>query len=533
MARHLVRLKLRLLRAGVRIGGASVIAGLVLAFTLAALAGIVGGMLGMLLRLVSPDWVELATVGLCGAVFLVWVLGPLVIVGAEKTLDVDRLILLPVSGRQLIPGLLAASLLGPGGSATLLVTTGIVVGLVPLGPSAVVTLLAAVVFLAACATWSRVVSTWLAGSRSRRWGDVVLFLGPVLALVLNIGVQLASRSVPTAAAEQSEGATRAARLIGGLARLLPSGPPAMAMAGARRGDLFLAVLALVAGVAYLALGFALWWKAIARVLVSPPPSTGPRRGGEGDLIPRALAFLPRTRIGAVAAKEVRVSWRDPRQRAALIASIFPAVVIMVTSGGFRSRSPSQLLFLVLIAFVLAGGATNVFGFDGPRHWTNVAAGDDLAADLKGKAIARIVLNLPVLVLAGVLLTGRAGSAAFLPSAVGLAVLAFGLALGSGAWASVFGPMPLPDSTNPFSGGSTGHGAQAALPTLAVLLGGGAVLGPLVFLAVTMGPGVAMTVVAVFEGLAGLVAWRVGLHAALRRSQDRQPELLEKLSPRRA
>ncbi len=524
-----VRLKLAVLRGGIRGAGRPAQVGLAVTLVLAVTIGLTGALISFSARWASDDGAELATLGLFTAMLLIWVLGPLVSLGGDGTLDADRLNLLPLGGRDLVPGLCVASVIGGGGLTTILVLSGAAAGMATAGVGVVITIFAAALQMLVCIAASRVVSTSLAAARSRRWRDIALFVGPLLAVVMNLTFQVVSRNAQRFE-EVDLGAARSLRWVG---YVLPSGPPAAAMTAARRGELMVALVACVVGSLYLVALFAVWWRALQRTMTTDVAPTGPRRVGQGDLFPAALRFLPRSRVGAIAAKEIRLTWRDPRQRAALLGSLFPAVLIGLTSGIARGRGSSSVLYGAAVVFSLGASTTNLFGFDGPRHWINVAAGEDIGADLTGKVLARLLIALPLGLVATLGLALRAGSFALVPASLGLSAFGLGLTLGSGAWSSVAAAYPMPDSSNPWAGGQPGHTARFMGPSTISFFGSAAVMAP--FIGATLflrdRPAQLVPLIAL-ECVCGLVAWNVGLNAAVRRSQDRQPELLEALAYRR-
>jgi ABC-2 type transport system permease protein len=242
--------------------------------------------------------------------------------------------------------------------------------------------------------------------------------------------------------------------------------------------------------------------------------------------------LPGGRVGAVAAKDLRLSWRDPRQRVALFGILFAAAVPMFSLRLLSSTSPRAVLAAAIPAFVLGTQSTNQFGFDGPAHWLSVATGDDPRPELVGKNLARLLTAVPVFTIMVTVLALRVGSADFVVPAVGLGAAGFGVAMGLGNWFSVTSPVPLPDTpSNVFSAGNSGQGLAAAGPALAVLFGGGLLVSPLLIAFVVVDRLAVVHALAVGGLVIGVLAWRFGTAAAVRRLRPRQPELLAALSAR--
>ena len=517
MARHFLRLKLALMRGGLSKAGAHGTVAFVFAYLLAVVTGLFFGGLALAFRVAVVHelvpWIPVVFAVLLAA----WVLLPIIGMGVEGTLDVDRLSLLPLGPRHLMPGLLLTSMLGFGGVVTTLALLGTVVGLMPLSAVAVCTVGACALLLAVCVASSRLVVSLLSmAARTRRWRDIALTVGPVFAFALQ-GVRFVDVGDETPTVP---GPVRVVTL------LLPSGPPAGAAAAAREGRPLVALSYLVVGVAYLAVVLWAWWGVLQRVLTTAegrPAQAAKRRGA---LFRGLAALFPRTRIGAVAAKELRVGWREPRQRAARLVVLFPMLLPVFVVG----HGAAVVVATAVPVWFLAAAATNQFGFDGPRHWANVAAGDDVRSDLLGKNLAVAAQAALVAAVAGLASAALTGGWARLPVAVALAVAVVGLCLGMGNVTSVVAPVPLPDAdTNIWSRGNAGQGMAAMGPNLLTLVTSAAVLGPLGAGALLVDNPVWTVALMGLMVAVGAGSWRWGLRSAVRRSRHRQPELLELLS----
>ena len=533
MARVLVRLKLTLLRAGLASAGIQGRLGAAFSLFVAVSVGVVGGAGLLLIRLLDGPAATDVTSGALAFILAVWVLGPIVAVGSEGTLDPDRLAPFPLTRRQLMPGLLLSSLIGFGGLVSVLLLLAVLGAMAPASPLAAVVVAGLACHLLLCAALSRFVGTALSGaSRNRRWRDLALLAGPVIALVLNVGLQALSRSLVEV--DMTGPATDASRFdtIRSVARVA-GGPAALAVGLAREGRALEAIAALTGGVVLLAAVLWGWAVVLERALTSGAGSGARQARAPRPLRPRLLPFLPSGRMGAVAAKDLRLSWRDPRQRVALFGIVFAAAVPVFSLRALSTTSPRVVLLAALPAFILGTQSTNQYGFDGPAHWVSVATGDDPWPELVGKNLARAVIAVPCFVGALGALAARAGSLEFAVPSVGLAAAGFGIAMGLGNWFSVTSPVPLPDSTsNVFSAGNTGQGLAAAGPALAVLFGGMLLVAPLLVAIFVAGRSTAWLVVLGAVGvIVGVLAWRLGTAAAVRSVRPRQPELLVELSTR--
>lgn len=466
------------------------------------------------------------------ALFFGWLVGPVVTIGLDATVDPLRLMPFPLTRRQLVLALFASSCLGGGGIFTALVVAGIVVASGVSGPLVLVSAMAALSMLGVCVLTARTVAAAVSAA-SRRVRDVLLF---VIPLFLMLPALLPSISLVGAGDRGDElpDLSGFARTGEAVALALPTGPAARATAGAAAGESVTAIAWLAASVGWLVVLLVAWSLALTRSLERPlavraAGERSQRRPATDALFPAYARWLPRGRVGAVAAKELRLLVRDPRQRVALIGSAFggSAFVFM----GLADPSPNSVLRACAVSFFIAATATNMYGFDGTSHWLNVAAGDDARADLSGKCLARglvaLVAGSATVVLLAVVTDGwsRAGYAA------ALCVCALGLGLGGAAWVSVAYPSAAPaNQRNVFGGSNTGQGLQTIGPVVVMTFVGISVLGTL---GAAMAADAALTraggVVAAL--LIGPLAYWVVFGRAVARSRDRQPELLLALSKR--
>jgi ABC-2 type transport system permease protein len=529
----LVRLKLSLLRAGLATAGIQGRLGLGFAILLGIAFGALGGLGLAALRLLDPADATDAVCGGLGVLLLLWVVGPVVTASADGTIDVDRLAPFPLTRAELIPGLLFGAIAGFGGLVSVLCLAGAFVGMVPASGLAVVTTLAIVLHLFLCAAASRLVGTVISGAaRTRRWRDVALIAGPLIAITINVGLQFVSHSLTQSAIDDRFGdlgpLRTTARVVGG--------PTGLAIGMAREGRAVEALAALLLGGVLLATILYGWAVALERVMTSDGGSRAPASAsGIRPLRPRPVAWLlPAGRLGAVAAKELRLVWRDPRQRANLFGTLFGAAVPLFSARFMLATSPSPRLALVaaMPAFILGTQATNQFGYDGPAHWVSVATGHDPRPELLGKNLARLVVSVPAVLLALVVFTARAGDGGFVVPALGLAAAAYGITVGIGNWFSVVSAVALPDSrTNVFSAGNTGQGLAAAGPALATLFGGMLLVSPLAVTMVLVDSRPVLQVLGLVGAAAGFSAWTLGTRATVRHWRPRQPELLALLNER--
>ncbi|MDQ1682500.1 MAG: type transport system permease protein, partial [Frankiaceae bacterium] len=326
-------------------------------------------------------------------------------------------------------------------------------------------------------------------------------------------------------ATPNEGTARLAAAM----RWTPPGMAAHAIGDAAAGR-WLAVAGELALVAVcVGLLVACWLRGLGRITVTHDASSSTVRDGRGLL----LRLGNRGRAGAVAARDLRYQWRDPRRRVLWVQ----VVVLMVFVLGPAARSSGGLMVagMAFVATVLSMQAAQQFGYDGAAYWMHVSATRSLAdvrSDLLGKAIASSAVTLPLLVagtVVGALVTGRTG---LLAIAVVVEVSAFGLGLAASTLLSVWFPVPLPDtSRNVFGSVDPGRGCLAGLAGLGMVVATLATVLAASYPLVRFAHGA--LAVALCVGLLGLAAAAgVGARAVTARiAFGRLPELLAAVTPR--
>jgi len=527
----LVRLKINLLRAGLRTGGMAGTITFGWAVATAVLVGASAGFSLVFARISPAQYRDDVIVTTATLLMVLWVIGPVLAAAVDGTLEVDKLAQFPLTANQLVPGLLAASVVGTGGLATLLALAGLAIGVVPASPLALVVLAALAVLLLQCVALSRLATTALSGvAKKRRWRDLAVLVVPVLVISINVGFQVFAN----AAATRGD-LVRWPSAVVQVVLWMPSGLSARAVIAADHGRVLGSMGWLMASVAALGALLMAWGWATQRVLTSAsstaPGARASRSGGRTlPLFGGVLGAVPRTRAGVVAAKELRLQWRDPRQRVALIMPLVglagPAL------GGFLAGNPDPrtVLFCAVPALLLGSSAMNLYGFDGFAHWVNVAAGDDARSDILGKVGAKAVTALVASLVMAVVLAARAGSPASVAAGMALSVCTLGICLGMGLPYSVKNPVPIPDTPgNLYSSGNIGANMAQFGPALIVMFGSLALTAPFGIAALVLFDNpFALGVVSLAAVGTGMAAGGLGVRASIRMSADRQPELLARL-----
>lgn len=477
MVAHLVRLKLVLLRNGLRRGTWQVVA-----LALGALYGL--GVLALVLvstvlLAVSGDLeVRRTAVVLLGALLVAgWWFVPLVAFGLDSTLDVDRFATFAVPRRDLALGLALASLVGVPGLVTVLGALASGLLWAREGLAVVVGVVGGLLGAATAVLGARVLTTALGPAlRNRRTRDLLavlalvplMLLGPILSGVGSGLVALEDRMPAIAAA----------------AAWTPFGAPwalgADAATGAW-GALGARLLVVVTVLALLALA---WDRTLAAALVRPAGASSSRSTAGLGLLGR----VPASPTWAVAARCLAYWRRDPRYSGSVV--VVPLLPVLFAITG----SDGMLLAAGPIAAYLMGWAISAdVAYDHTAFWTHLAAPLRGVQDRLGRVIAATVVGLPatlVITVVALAVTDRWDLTVPL-LALTAGVLAAGLGLASVASAQVVVPVPKPGES-PFA---TPQGGSSAM--FLSQLAGTAVL------AVVTAPGVVLTLLAATSGSVGL------------------------------
>jgi ABC-2 type transport system permease protein len=525
-----VRLKLRLLHNGWSVGQGAVL------FAIGAIGASFLALSGFTILAAprgnadAPDY----AIVVFGLATLGWAIFPVLGFGTDETLDPQRLGTLPLTRRQLVTGVFAASLVGLAPLATLVAFSGALFGLAHDLPSAVLIAVAAVESLLLCVVASRtIVALMVPLLRSRRGRDFTILAMTLIALTPPLLELFATRH--TERTDLHETVVDVADRV----RFTPFAWGGTAVADAARGHYASAVVLLLAVAATIGLLLWIWSRSLERALTTADTtaSAAPPHGRAADLIPAWLPFVPHNRVGAVAAKDLRYFARDPRRRAPLIgAMIVPAVALFASLSRDVDR-PGATTLLGLVAVLPAAGLTlNQFGLDGAALWSSVAAGNDPRADLTGKNLASLVVMVPLAGVSAVICAAFAHGWSYLPLTLGLAPAIFGVLLGVGDVVSVRVPYAMPDRRSPLAF-NPGQGCASMLAGFGALAVQGMLILPMALLTavlVTTLPLAAATVIAlVLANVYGAFIWVTGRNIAAREVWWKLPELLDAVSPRLA
>jgi len=457
------------------------------------------------------------------AVTVGWIMLPL-LMGSDRTLSADRVASLPLSKRDLVVGLFAASLVGAPPVATLVFLSGAVVGYRH-GAATVLAAADVVVMTALAIAAGRAVSAGLSAAvHSRRGRDVASI---VLALV-SAASYIAWRASAALASRVNH--LHPSRLTDVLS-WTPPGALARSLADVYAGAYPAATARLAYGAATLVVVGWLWAQALGRQLTNPPATEG---SGGGRRAVHALRLRPAGPAGAVWLKDLRYMWRAPVQRASIITGVVTSgFVVLPLLTGARHEDAFPYAGVPLAFFLMTNLSVNLFGVDGDGFGIYVATGVDPALLLRAKACAATTVVGAIAALA--CLAGAAVSGAWgeLASALLVTAAVILLTAGTGLIVSVRSPYPVAMSTPAFGRPRRPRGSgSAGVGVLAFVFEGVAVgLLALVFFAARAAfgagtlPGAVIAfgcAVAIALGGVRLAAGHLGTHL---------PETLLALSPR--
>ncbi|MET8451160.1 transporter [Streptomyces sp. NPDC005209] len=443
-----VRLKLSLLRNGLRQSG-----GRRAAFVASAVVALLFAALQLLGLLALRGHAHADAVALLGTAVLAlgWAVMPLFFPSGDETLDPTRLVMLPLRPRPLVGALLAASLVGIGPLFTLLLLVGCVLS-VAHGAAAYVTgAVALALALLVCVALARAVAT--ANVRlltSRKGRDLAVLSG----LVIAVGAQLVNFGA------QRLGSAGLGQLapVADVLRWLPPASAVGAVRSVSEGSYGTATAQLLLSVAALALLIGGWAGSLTRLMTSPwgsPLLERSRKLGGGSTLQAAGPgarerpssglgrLLPTGRTGTVMERSLRYIWRDPKTKAAWVTSLAIGLIVPVFNA---LQGTGSIYFACFAAGMLGIQMYNQFGQDTSAFWlvaTSISSPRDAYAELRGRALALLVITLPYATLVTVLTTAMLGDWARLPEVLGLSFALLGAMLATGAWTSARFPYSIP------------------------------------------------------------------------------------------
>ncbi|MFK4065912.1 transporter [Streptomyces sp. NPDC029674] len=432
----LVSLKLSLLRNGLRQSAgrrAAYIASVAVSLLFAALQ-----LLG-LIALRGNDHAATLCVLLVGVLALGWAVMPLFFPSGDETLDPTRLVMLPLRPRPLVRALLVASLVGIGPLFTLCLAAGATVALAHGAAAAVTGVLATALTLLLCVALARAVAA--ANIRlltSRKGRDLAVLSG----LVVAVGAQLVNFGAQKLGSSGLDTLDPAADVV----RWIPPAAALGAVDSVSGGAYATAAAQLALSLGALLALLALWQRSLTRLMTTPDGSTlaaaEPDKGT--SRVSGALgALLPAGRTGTVMDRSLRYVWRDPKTKAAWVTSLAIGLIVPLFNA---LQGTGSVYFACFAAGMLGILMYNQFGQDTSAFWMvamAISSTRDAYVELRGRALALLLITLPYAALVTVLTTAMLGDWPALPEVLGLSFALLGAMLATGAWSSTRFPYSIP------------------------------------------------------------------------------------------
>ena len=506
MVRHLVGLKARLTWNGIRHDTQRRFG-----FPIATLLlGWAGWYLatGYLRAAADLDAEALANFACWGALlfFAGWVTLPVIIFPLDENLDPQQLAVLPISHRDMIVGLAAASFVAP---AT-------VVPMMVLGANAAVLrqgwwmiLPASIVFLALLAVGSQLFSAAVSAIlRTRRGRDIATFF--ILGLAATSF--FVYRSISTTIAQEGLSQAVLSNPIVDWAALIPPVAAQRAVIEAATGDVFSALGFLLAATVGLLVLATVWRRLLGWMLTTPQEGSRPAARARRSGFTSGLWGV----VPTLARKELRFYVRDPRQRlvwtgTVIFVGLAVAGTIMGTTGFFdiRDNEWAPLAAPVLVLFVGLPIALNLFGWERNAASYLFVLPPKPRQLLLGKNLAVAIALAIETALLAVLLSWFTGFWEWTWLVAPLAVSAIGCQLAVGNFVSVLTPLRLPREGTDVFAQSTEQGCLAIVSqTLSFFTIGLLLVVPASIVALTVSFG--GPIPAWFTALS-TIAWGVGVY----------------------
>ena len=399
--------------------------------------------------------VTIGTVAYCIASFM-WPSG-------EGQLDPTAFSTMPLSAKQLLPGLAISTLMQSRGITAVVctvVTSIVAASFLPISSWPMIALMM-LVSLITTLLLGELLGAVASGSSSRVSKDRRTVLTSVVFMVFVVGYNLLI------------GADTMSRIdaIGSYTKWTPLGAGAGAIEAFAAGLWGEAGLLTLLAVVYVVAGLWLWTRLIGRALSAPLDQGGPGQnaknsGAEGKKV-LFLPGIPWSVGGAIFSRSLRYMFRDSRVMGSMI--VFPILGVLFIFQSFTVDFFMIYVGLIMMAVFAGSVATNDFGYDGPSTWLNIVAGVKARTMLMPRHWASMLpgsVSVVVFIIITIVLAENKTTAVLI-SFIGLGIFISGAAVA--LLVTTFNPYPTSKpGTNPW-GDRSGYSGAAFLGAFASLI----------------------------------------------------------------
>lgn len=366
-------------------------------------------------------------------VVLGFLLVPLAL-GVDDSMDPRRFALFGIPNERLALGLAVSSIVGVPAIVLTLVLLGTIVTWSRGVGETLLAVVAAALLLGTCMLCSRVSTSLaaflLATRRAREFSGIigillVVMVSPVVALLLNVDWSRYGLDLLTTLAE----------FLG----WTPIGAAWSVPADAAAGSWGTAILKLLIAAATLYLLWLAWCRLVARMMVTPGREASVKQYGAG------LGWfdrMPRTPLGAIAARSITYWGRDSRYWVSLV--MIPVIPVLVGVPLALAGVPGSYLALLpvpIMCLFLGWTLHNDVAFDNTAIWLHVVSGTNGWADRLGRLVPALVCGIVLIGLGSAVSVSFYGDWAALPSLLGVSTCLLLSGLGFSSYTSARFPYP--------------------------------------------------------------------------------------------
>lgn len=517
MVAQFLRLKLRLLANTFRRSPWQVV-GILIALVYGLGAALIA-VVGLVALRFAPVELAGSIVTSGGSLILVgFLLVPLAF-GVDDTLDPRAFSLFGIPTTRLAVALGVTALIGVPSIVVAIVAIAQIVTWSRDPLAAVLAVIGALVIVASCTLSARVSTSIAAFLLATRRAREVSALIALLAIV-----SLSPLIVVLLSLDWAKDGLGALSSIAAVAGWTPLGAAWAAPAAAASGHVAEALAKAFIGIAFAA-GLAVAWRAlVARMLVTPQ-----RIARERDYSGLGwFGRMPDTAAGAVAARSITYWLRDARYHTSLLAiPVAPLIFVIVLSVAGVPSTTLSLIPIPVMCLFLGWSSHNDIAYDNTAIWLHVASNTSGFSDRIGRLVPSLLLGIPLILVGSPLCAWWYGSAAILPSLIGVSACILFAGLGLSSVISARFPYPaVRPGDSPFAQPQASGSAAGLIQSLAFFLALLIALPPAILGIVGITSGGAWTWGAFALGLVlGAAALYVGVRWGAAIFARRSPELL--------